>query len=69
MSFRTLLAVVVTLAMTAPAAARDYVSLAGSSTVFPFATIVAPYSPMPCENESAQKRQTLVLVLMEMVIG
>ena len=41
MSFRTLLAAVVTLAMTAPAAARDYVSLAGSSTVFPFATIVA----------------------------
>lgn len=41
MSFRTLFAAVVTLAMTAPAAARDYVSLAGSSTVFPFATIVA----------------------------
>ena len=41
MSFRTLSAAVVILAMTAPAAARDYVSLAGSSTVFPFATIVA----------------------------
>ena len=41
MSFRLLTAAVVSVAMTAPAVARDYVSLAGSSTVFPFATIVA----------------------------
>lgn len=41
MFFRLLTAFVVTGVMTAPAVARDYISLAGSSTVFPFATIVA----------------------------
>ncbi|MDC1311418.1 substrate-binding domain-containing protein [Burkholderiales bacterium] len=41
MSFRFLTAVIISFVMTTTAVARDYVSISGSSTVFPFATIVA----------------------------
>jgi len=38
---KTLAVALVAFAMTSTASARDYISIAGSSTVFPFATIVA----------------------------
>ena len=41
MSFRFLALALATVVMSAPAVARDYISIAGSSTVFPFATIIA----------------------------
>jgi len=41
MSFRFLALVLATVVMSAPAVARDYISIAGSSTVFPFSTMIA----------------------------
>ena len=38
---RTLVLAAVTAALAGPAQARDYISIVGSSTVYPFATVVA----------------------------